>query len=162
MRIDDDIYTLAVELGRVALLRQTMVAAAESCTGGLVAGAITAVPGSSTWFERGFVTYSNEAKHEMLAVPMAVIGAFGAVSVETARAMAEGAVRASRAKCAVSITGVAGPSGGSAEKPVGTVCFAWAMPAGVDAVRRQLDGDRAGIRHRSVVIALQGLIDRLT
>ena len=163
MRIDDEIYGLAVELGRVALLRQTMVAAAESCTGGLVAGAITAVPGSSAWFERGFVTYSNEAKRDMkLGVPMAVIGAFGAVSVETARAMAEGAVRTSRARCAVSITGVAGPSGGSADKPVGTVCFAWAMPAGVDAVRRQLDGDRAEIRHRSVVIALQGLIHRLT
>jgi nicotinamide-nucleotide amidase len=162
MRIDDDIYGLAVELGRVALLRETMVATAESCTGGLVAAAITAVPGSSAWFERGFVTYSNEAKHEMLGVPTTVIGTFGAVSVETARAMAEGAVQASRAQCAVAITGVAGPTGGSAQKPVGTVCFGWATDVNTDAVCRYLEGDRAGIRRRSVVIALEGLIDRLT
>lgn len=161
MRIDTEIYRLAVELGRVSQTRGTMLAAAESCTGGLVAAAITAVPGSSAWFERGFVTYSNEAKHEQLGVPMAVIGAFGAVSTETARAMAQGALRASRAQWTVAVTGVAGPSGGSDDKPVGTVCFAWASEAGVDAARRQLDGDRAEVRRQSVVVALTGLIDRL-
>jgi nicotinamide-nucleotide amidase len=161
MRIDRQIYALAVQLGQVIAPSRMMVAAAESCTGGLVAGAITAVPGSSAWFERGFVTYSNEAKQEQLGVPEAVIEDFGAVSTETAQAMAQGALRASRAQWSVAVTGIAGPSGGSVEKPVGTVCFAWASSAGVDAVRCQLDGDRADIRRRSVIIALEGLIDRL-
>lgn len=161
MRIDDDIYALAVKLGRVALARRVSVATAESCTGGLVAAAITAVAGSSDWFDRGFVTYSNAAKSEQLGVLPEVLQRFGAVSRETAAAMAEGARAASRARWAVAVTGVAGPSGGTPDKPVGAVCFAWAGPAGVDSERRQLSGDRAEVRKESVRAALEGLIDRL-
>jgi nicotinamide-nucleotide amidase len=161
MRIDDDLYRLAVALGDAAKARKTMLATAESCTGGLVAGAITAVAGSSEWFERGFVTYSNAAKTEQIGVPEETLERFGAVSEETALAMARGALNASKAQWAVAITGVAGPSGGSAEKPVGTVCFAWAGPDAVTASRLHFAGDRAAIRRESVAVALQGLIDRL-
>jgi len=162
MRIDDDIYALAVRLGQAALARRIRIATAESCTGGLVAGAITAVSGSSDWFDRGFVTYSNAAKVDQLGVSEALLDRFGAVSNEVASAMADGALRASRADWAVAVTGVAGPTGGTAAKPVGTVCFAWAGPAGTASERRLLGGDRAGIRRDSVVIALEGLLDRLT
>src|ERR1700690_504809 len=121
MRIDDKLYALAVEVGKAAQARQAMIATAESCTGGLVAGALTAVAGSSEWFERGFVTYSNVAKVEQLGVTQPMLDRFGAVSTETALAMARGAIRMSRAQWAVAVTGVAGPGGGSPEKPVGTV-----------------------------------------
>ena len=161
MRIDEDIYAVAVQLGRAAIARKLRLATAESCTGGLIAGAITAVAGSSDWFDRGFVTYSNAAKVDELGVPEALIERFGAVSSEVASAMAQGALRASRADWAVAVTGIAGPAGGTAEKPVGTVCFAWAGPPGTAAERRVLPGDRAGIRRDSVAIALQGLLDRL-
>ena len=161
MRIDDDIYGLAVRLGRAALARGLRFAAAESCTGGLIAGAITAVAGSSDWFERGFVTYSNAAKVEDLGVPEALLDRHGAVSTEVASAMAEGALRASRADWAVAVTGIAGPSGGTEAKPVGTVCFAWAGPQSTTSERRVLPGDRAAVRRESVVIALEGLLGRL-
>ncbi|MDQ2963660.1 MAG: CinA family protein [Pseudomonadota bacterium] len=161
MRIDDDLYRLAAALGRAALARSVRLATAESCTGGLVAGAITAVAGSSDWFDCGFVTYSNEAKIGQLAVPSRTIERFGAVSEETALAMAEGALRASRAQWAVAVTGIAGPAGGSPDKPVGTVCFAWAGPGAAKAYRTCLSGDRAGIRRESVRIALEGVLDRL-
>jgi nicotinamide-nucleotide amidase len=161
MHIDDDLYALAVELGRAALARGAKVAVAESCTGGLVAGVITAVAGSSDWFERGYVAYSNAAKIDALEVAPETIGRFGAVSVETAAEMARGARQASGARLAVAITGIAGPDGGSAGKPVGTVCFAWAGPRSVESEQWQLDGDRAGIRRESVRIALAGLIGRL-
>jgi nicotinamide-nucleotide amidase len=161
MRIDEDLFALAVALGRAALAKRAMIATAESCTGGLLAGAITAVAGSSDWFDRGFVTYSNAAKSEQLFVPMESIERFGAVSEEVARAMAQGTLRASRAQWGVAVTGIAGPAGGTAEKPVGTVCFAWAGPAGVSSEVRLLPGDRAAIRRDSVAVALEGLIDRL-
>ncbi len=151
---------LVAELARRLLERRWRVATAESCTGGLAAGAITSVAGSSDWFERGFVTYSNDAKHEMLGVPREMIAADGAVSESVARAMAEGALARSRADCAVAVTGVAGPGGGTAEKPVGLVCFAWAARgAGTRVATHRLDGDRARIRERSVTIALRGLLD---
>ena len=162
MRIDDDLYELAVQVGRAASARQWLVATAESCTGGLVAGAITAVAGSSAWFDRGFVTYSNEAKIEQLGVSLETLATYGAVSTQTAAAMAAGALRASRAQWVVAITGVAGPSGGSIEKPVGMVCFGWASPGSVTSERRQIKGDRAEVRRESVRIALAGLVDRLT
>jgi len=162
MRIDDDLYELAVQVGRAASARQWLVATAESCTGGLVAGAITAVAGSSAWFDRGFVTYSNEAKIEQLGVSLETLATYGAVSTQTAAAMAAGALRASRARWVVAITGVAGPSGGSSEKPVGMVCFGWASPGNVTSERRQIKGDRAEVRRESVRIALAGLVDRLT
>jgi nicotinamide-nucleotide amidase len=159
--IDGSLLLLAQRLGAVALARGATIVTAESCTGGLVAGAITAIAGSSAWFERGFVTYSNLAKEEALGVTPSIIERFGAVSGETARAMAEGALRVSSAHWAVAVTGVAGPDGGSAEKPVGTVWFAWAWPGHVEAIRRQFDGDRSAVREASVRVALEGLIDRL-
>ena len=160
-QIDDDIRALAARVGELALSRQVMLATAESCTGGLVAGAITEIAGSSGWFERGFVTYSNRAKIELLGVDPETIARDGAVSEQTARAMARGARAASGAQWAVAVTGVAGPAGGSPDKPVGTVWFAWAGPQGVEALHRRLDGDRAAVRAASVAIALQGLVDRL-
>jgi nicotinamide-nucleotide amidase len=162
MRIDDTLAPLAETLGRIALRQGVLLATAESCTGGLVGAAITAVAGSSQWYDRGFVTYSNAAKAEMLGVPPETIERFGAVSVETAGEMAVGALQASRAQWAVAVTGVAGPSGGSAEKPVGTVCFAWAGPTGVTTERKLLAGGRDEIRLESTKVALQGLIDRLS
>ena len=161
MRIDDDLYRLAIALGRAALERKVRIATAESCTGGLVAGAITAVAGSSDWFDCGFITYSNDAKIGQLAVPPRTIEQFGAVSKETALAMAEGALGASRAQWAVAVTGIAGPAGGTPDKPVGTVCFAWLGPGVAKASRIRLSGDRAGIRRESVRIALEGILDRL-
>ena len=160
-KIEDPLLALAARLGAAALARGTMIATAESCTGGLVAGAITSIAGSSGWFERGFVTYSDLAKEQQLGVASSTIERFGAVSEETAKAMAQGAVRGSAAQWAVAITGIAGPDGGSPDKPVGTVWFAWAGPDHLQALRRQLDGNRAAVRQASVRVALEGLIDRL-
>ena len=131
--MDDDVSLppLLVALADALKARGLMMATAESCTGGLIAGACTSLSGSSDWFDRGFVTYSNAAKAEMLGVPEALIDAHGAVSEPVARAMAAGAVARSAAQLAVAVTGVAGPTGGSAEKPVGTVWFGWATPQGV-------------------------------
>jgi nicotinamide-nucleotide amidase len=161
MRIDEDLFGLAREVGRAALARRVRIATAESCTGGLVAGAITAVAGSSDWFECGFVTYSNAAKTHQLAVPNATLERFGAVSTETALAMAQGARVASDVQWALAVTGIAGPAGGTPDKPVGTVCFAWAGPAAAEALRTLLPGDRAVIRRESIRIALEGLVSRL-
>ena len=160
-KIEDPLLTLAARLGAAALARGTMIATAESCTGGLVAGAITSIAGSSGWFERGFVTYSDLAKEQQLGVASSTIERFGAVSEETAKAMAQGAVRGSAAQWAVAVTGIAGPDGGSPDKPVGTVWFAWAGPDHLQALRRQFDGDRAAVRQASVRVAVEGLIDRL-
>jgi nicotinamide-nucleotide amidase len=149
----------AAALGAALQARGWRCATAESCTGGLVAGAITAIAGSSEWFERGFVTYSNEAKIELLHVPPAVIAAEGAVSEASAQAMASGALAASRADVAVAVTGIAGPGGAVAGKPVGTVCFAWAARGAAPRVAtHHLAGDRAAVRSASVAIALDGLI----
>ena len=160
-KIEDPLLALAARLGAAALARGTMIATAESCTGGLVAGAITSIAGSSGWFERGFVTYSDLAKEQQLGVASSTIERFGAVSEETAKAMAQGAVRGSAAQWAVAVTGIAGPDGGSPDKPVGTVWFAWAGPDHLQALKRQFDGDRAAVRRASVQVALEGLIDRL-
>ena len=150
---------LAAELGAALLARGWMLAAAESCTGGWAAQALTAVAGSSAWFERGFVTYSNASKMEMLGVEAATLESFGAVSEQTAAAMARGALSRSRAQAAFAITGIAGPTGGSLDKPVGTVCFAWALAgAQVVAARQQLRGDRRQIRAQSVQLALKNLL----
>lgn len=160
-RTDDAIRALAARVGAAALARHAMLASAESCTGGLVAGAITAIAGSSDWFERGFVTYSNRAKIEDIGVDPAIIDRYGAVSEQTALAMAQGARAASGAQWAVAVTGIAGPAGGSPGKPVGTVWFAWAGPGGAEALHRWLAGDRAAVRRASIEVALQGLLDRL-
>jgi nicotinamide-nucleotide amidase len=138
-----------------------MLATAESCTGGLVAAACTGLPGSSLWFERGFVTYSNAAKTELLGVPAALIEKWGAVSQEVVLAMASGAIQHSRAQVAVAVTGVAGPGGGSTEKPVGTVWLAWQVNGVAQAEYHRFAGDRAAVREASVQTALQGLYQRL-
>ena len=134
------------------------IACAESCTGGLIAAACTSLAGSSDWFERGFVTYSNEAKTEQLGVEASLINAHGAVSAEVVAAMAAGALVHSRADIALAVTGIAGPGGGVPGKPVGTVWLAWAQRGGAASVELlQLSGDRASVRAQTVVIALQRL-----
>ena len=148
-------------LADILLKKGWLMATAESCTGGMIAAACTDLAGSSNWFERGFVTYSNDAKTEMLGVDAALIDRHGAVSEEVARAMAQGAIRHSRAQVAVAVTGVAGPAGGSAAKPVGTVWFGWATPAGLVSETRRFDGDRAAVRLATVGHALRRLVELL-
>lgn len=156
----DDLARLAELAGRLLRAKGEQLVTAESCTGGGVAYAVTAVSGSSEWFERGLVTYSNEAKVELLGVPAETIATHGAVSEETARAMALGALAASRGTISVAITGVAGPTGGTRAKPVGTVCLAWAR-SGEAMPRfetRHFAGDRESVRRQSVVRALEGIV----
>jgi nicotinamide-nucleotide amidase len=150
----------AVErLASALAARGERIAAAESCTGGLVAAACTARAGSSDWFERGFVTYSNEAKTELLGVDAALIAAHGAVSEEVARAMAAGALARSRATLAAAVTGIAGPGGAVPGKPVGTVWLAWGRRGALQAERLQLGGDRDAVRAATVAQALQRLAE---
>lgn len=156
-----DTPELVLTLARELKSRGLMMATAESCTGGLIAGACTEVSGSSDWFERGFVTYSNAAKTELLGVPAELIAQHGAVSEPVARAMAAGARAHSPAHVAVAVTGVAGPTGGSADKPVGTVWFGWATPAGTFTEHQCFDGGRAAVRAATVRHALAGLLQRL-
>ena len=143
------------------LAKGQMMATAESCTGGMIAAACTDLAGSSAWFDRGFVSYSNAAKTELLGVPEALIAEHGAVSEPVVRAMAQGALQHSRAQVAVAVTGVAGPGGGSAGKPVGSVWFGWATPAGVVTKLCHFEGDRHQVRQASVQHALQRLVDLL-
>ena len=156
-----EIYELADKLGQILLKRKLRCAVAESCTGGALAAAITDIAGSSQWFDRGFVTYTNEAKEEMLAVPASVISSEGAVSEAVVLEMAHGAIAASHAEVSVAISGVAGPAGGSLKKPVGTVWIAWAgdlQPAYAQCYF--FKGDRGAIRQQAVQVALEGLIQR--
>ena len=162
----DTLTTLATLVGARLQARGLLMASAESCTGGWVAEAMTAIAGSSAWFERGFVTYSNLAKSDMLGVPVALIERHGAVSEPVAAAMSEGALHHSAAQVAVAITGVAGPSGGSVEKPVGTVCFSWSIgrKANIDKTiheSKHFHGDREAVRRQSVIHALQGILSLL-
>ena len=154
-------WALVTELAAALLARGAQMATAESCTGGLIAGACTDIAGSSDWFERGFVSYSNQAKTEMLGVDAALIEAHGAVSEAVALAMARGAVAHSRAQCSLAVTGVAGPGGGSPAKPVGTVWFGWCVDGHTDAECLRFDGDRAAVRQQTVEHALKGLLRRL-
>lgn len=155
---DAELEALAARLG-AALLRKSMtVSTAESCTGGWVAKTITDVPGSSQWFDRGYVTYSDAAKQALLGVTAAQLDAHGAVSEAVAAAMAAGARAAAQADCAVAVSGIAGPAGGMPDKPVGTVCFAWAGPTGVVTAREHFAGDRDAVRRRSVACALARLL----
>lgn len=147
----EELEDLAAQLGQALLRRGWRLACAESCTGGWAAQALTAIAGSSEWFERGYVTYSNDAKVEVLGIASGILEQFGAVSVETARAMAEGVLAHSRAQVAFAITGIAGPGGGTPDKPVGTVCFAWAMQEEATVTgRTQFSGDRRQVRAQSV------------
>ena len=149
---------LCAALAERLLHKHWLLATAESCTGGLIAGACTDLAGSSAWFERGFVTYSNAAKSELLGVDAALIRQHGAVSEPVARGMAEGAVARSHAQVAVAVTGVAGPTGGSADKPVGTVCFGWSVAGQLSSQVQHFDGDRAAVRAATVHHALKHLL----
>lgn len=152
------LLALSTAVGHALQARGLLLATAESCTGGGVAQAVTDISGSSVWFERGFVTYSNGAKTSMLGVPAGLITAHGAVSEEVAAAMAQGSLAHSDAQVAVSTTGIAGPTGGVPGKPVGTVCFGWAMDGRVLTQRRVFAGDRQAVREQAVTHALQELL----
>lgn len=160
--MDADLAALSETLGRVCLPRGLTVATAESCTGGWAAQVITHTAGSSAWFERGFVTYANAAKLEMLGVRPETLERQGAVSLETAAEMAAGALQYSNALISLAITGIAGPTGGSPDKPVGTVCFAWCVrgETAPPCERRVFAGDREAIRRQAVIHALSGLVER--
>ena len=158
-----DLSCLAGSVGEVLCQHDFMLTTAESCTGGWVAQTLTSVVGSSHWFERGFVTYTNIAKQEMLGVNPQTLEEFGAVSEQTVKEMALGALKHSHAQIALAISGVAGPGGGSPEKPVGTVCFAWAAEGYPTVYTRQhFAGNRENVRSQSVAIALQGVLDLLS
>lgn len=150
------------QLAKQLQARGWMMATAESCTGGLIAGACTDLSGSSAWIDCGFVTYSNEAKMAMLAVDPALLEQHGAVSEPVAAAMATGALARSRAKAAVAVTGVAGPTGGSKDKPVGTVWFCWNVAGQLTTELKRFDGDRAAVRSATVQHALQRLLELVT
>ena len=156
---DDELNDLAAQLGRALQAREWKLTTAVSCTGGWVAKVLTDVAGSSAWFERGFVTYSDAAKQDSLGVRTATLKDFGAVSEQTAREMASGALAHSRADVALAITGIAGPGGGSMDKPVGLVWFAWARRSGALRVaQQQFSGDREAVRRQAVIAALQGVL----
>ena len=153
---------LATQVGASLMAHGMMLSTAESCTGGGVACAVTEIAGSSAWFDRGFVTYSNQSKVDMLGVSNATLIRYGAVSEATVREMVAGALRHSQAQISLAVSGIAGPGGGTPEKPVGTVWFAWGFNDDVCVARlHQLDGDRAAIRKQAVRIALQGVVELL-
>jgi len=154
-----DMLTRVQALAEALRRRGWHLATAESCTGGLIAAACTQLAGSSDWFERGFVSYSNAAKTELLGVPMTLIESHGAVSEAVARAMVQGALQRAPVELAVAVTGIAGPGGAVPGKPVGTVWLAWGTAAGVQAERLQLGGDRDAVRHATVQAALQRLAE---
>jgi nicotinamide-nucleotide amidase len=158
----DDLSSLSALVGDRLRAERMLLATAESCTGGWVAQQLTSIAGSSEWFERGYVTYSDAAKVEMLHVKASTLQAHGAVSEQVAREMAAGALAGSHAQITVAVTGVAGPGGGSADKPVGTVCFAWARTnRKVTSETRHFTGNRESVRSQSVIAALQGVLDVL-
>ncbi|MBE8233264.1 MAG: CinA family protein [Endozoicomonadaceae bacterium] len=154
--MDKELFELASDLGKYLQTSGNKIAVAESCTGGWIAQAITEVPGSSAWFDRGFVTYSNLAKVEMLGVKQETLDNHGAVSFETAREMVQGVLNNSTADLAIAVTGIAGPGGGTYDKPVGTVFLAWEKRAGDSkVVKKQFQGDRNAVRRQAVVCVLK-------
>ena len=157
--LDPHLVDLSLRVGASLKTAGLTLATAESCTGGGVAMVVTHTAGSSDWFERGFVTYSNAAKHEQLGVPTELIARAGAVSLDTAAAMAAGALKNSRALISLAITGIAGPAGGSPDKPVGTVCFAWCFRGEIPlSRRRRFGGERESVRYQALVFALEELL----
>jgi nicotinamide-nucleotide amidase len=156
---DQELEALALKLGRALRVRGWRLATAESCTGGWIAKSLTDIPDSSQWFESGVVSYSNAAKTQLLGVPTDLIAAHGAVSEPAVRAMADGARARFGTDVALAVSGIAGPNGGTADKPVGTVCFAWATPSGTTVARRAFAGGREAVRRQSVALALERLID---
>jgi nicotinamide-nucleotide amidase len=165
MKTAQRILALSADTGAALAARHWRIACAESCTAGGIAYALTTVPGSSAWFERGWVTYSNAAKHEELGVPVALIEGLGAVSVPVVRAMTLGALARSGAELALAVSGIAGPGGAVPGKPVGTVCLGWARRVGeaveVRVATRQFTGDRAAVRSASIIAALEGALEWL-
>lgn len=159
--MDTELLQLSLRVGAALSARGLHLATAESCTGGWIAEIVTAVSGSSGWFECGFVTYSNASKQKLLGVPEATLQTHGAVSTETVAAMVAGALARSGAELALAVSGVAGPTGGTPEKPVGTVCFGWGRQGEAAATEiRQFSGDREAIRRQAAVHALTGLLQR--
>lgn len=155
------IISIAEQVGAVLLRNKAKLTTAESCTGGGIAEAITAVAGSSQWFEYGYITYANQAKKQLLNVDQQVLDRFGAVSEQVVEQMAAGALRSSEADCAIAVSGIAGPTGGTAEKPVGTVCICWLTPHITRVETYQLQGDRQAIRQQVIKISLQELLHQL-
>ena len=156
----EEFTSIGQKLGHKLLSEHAMLATVESCTGGWVSAALTSVPGSSSWFERGFVTYSNESKQEMVKVPEKILSKYGAVSGETAQAMAEGAIKHSNAKVALAISGLAGPRGATKDKPIGTVWFAWCSDGlfETQVECKQLMGTRNEIRSQCVKYSIEHLL----
>jgi nicotinamide-nucleotide amidase len=160
--MDLDLIVLSEQVGAALRGRSLTLATAESCTGGWVAQVVTHTAGSSVWFDRGFVTYANDAKVDMLGVTPETLATHGAVSLQTAAEMAAGALARSNAMISIAITGIAGPTGGSPDKPVGTVCFAWCLRGGnPQTERRQFAGNREIIRRQAVIHALEGMLARV-
>lgn len=164
----DPQHEIVRALARIFIERGWKIALAESCTGGLVSANLTDLSGSSDWFERGYITYSNAAKSECLDVPVEMIESFGAVSEQVAKAMAEGARRNANVNVAISITGIAGPTGGSPEKPVGTVCFGWTIKKDLESdkvdttvITKQFSGDRQTVREQARDYAVSKLLELL-
>lgn len=157
-----DLHPTLLQLAKALTQRGWMLATAESCTAGLIAAACTDLPGSSAWFDRGFVTYSNEAKTQMLGVPAALITQYGAVSEEVVRAMAQGAGKHSHALVSVAVSGIAGPSGGSLEKPIGTVWIAWQIAGQTFSQCFEFEGTRPDVRIQAVHYAIKKLIHQCT
>ncbi|KON81441.1 nicotinamide-nucleotide amidohydrolase family protein [Azoarcus sp. PA01] len=157
--MDRELAALSVQTGAWLGARGMRLASAESCTGGWIAEVVTATAGSSAWFDCGFVTYSNEAKQQLLGVAAATLADFGAVSEETVRELVAGTLARSRADVALAVSGVAGPGGGTAAKPVGMVCFAWGRRGGgIDSETRHFSGDRETVRRQAVIRALRGIM----
>jgi nicotinamide-nucleotide amidase len=160
--VDDELYRLAAEIGEALKARGLMLATAESCTGGWVGEAVTAVPGSSHWYERGFITYTDRSKQEMLGVSAQTLTRYGAVSEAVVREMVAGALERSHAQVALAISGIAGPGGGTPDKPVGMVCLAWgAKDSAIVAETHRFDGDRRKVRRQAVEAALRGVLAHL-
>ncbi len=160
--MDSELYALSAKVGDALKSHGVMMAAAESCTGGWIGQAVTMVPGSSKWFDRGFVTYTNDAKQEMLGVSASTLKDFGAVSEQTVREMVAGALSRSKARVAVAVSGIAGPDGGTTAKPVGTVLLAWGTKGGAThALSVHFSGDRDAVRRQTVFAALEGLLAML-
>lgn len=158
--MDTELEQLATKVGKALKANGCMLAVAESCTGGWASAAITAVPGSSHWFDRGFITYTNESKQELLGVSAATLETHGAVSEETAREMVLGALKHSHARMALAVSGIAGPTGGRPDKPVGTVCLAWSRKDGLTVSQTDhFEGDRDAIRRQAVIKALNGVLE---
>ena len=156
--MDNELFEISQQLGRLLQSKDKKISTAESCTGGWISQIITDVPGSSAWFDRGFVTYSNAAKMQMLGVKPETLDTFGAVSAQTATEMANGALQNSDADCAIAVTGIAGPTGGTIKKPVGTVFIAWAYKnQETKVIKKELTGNRFEIRQQSVKLALKGI-----